>query len=161
MSEPKFRPECQSFQGRHRLPFGTGATSPVQLHNIATVAPQTLHGVPNALQFCGILECCVECGAWFCSICLSQQLTPAQPTDGRHPAKKQGTELWGCQDGVILNDRCPEWHPSLHETISSIVPLRNMAKQHHDMLLAVLDDSFVLYDLMQLQFTSRSVVLVL
>jgi hypothetical protein len=48
-------------------------------------------------------------------------------------------------------------NPSLHGTISPIVPLRDMAKQHHHMLLAVLENRFVHYDLVQLQFLSRSV----
>jgi hypothetical protein len=42
-------------RSRH-LPSGTGPTSPVQLHNIAIVAPRTLYGVPNVLQFGGIQE---------------------------------------------------------------------------------------------------------
>lgn len=53
----------------------------------------------------------------------------------------------------------PEWHPSLHGTISPIVPLCDMAKHHHHTFLAVPDNSFVHYDLVQLQFLSRSVVL--
>ena len=31
----------------------TGSTSPVQLHTVAIVAPRTVYGVPNVLQFCG------------------------------------------------------------------------------------------------------------
>ena len=65
--------------------------------------------------------------------------------------------LLTCQHGVVLNDGCPEWNPSLHGTISPIVPLCDMAKQHHHMLLAVLENRFVHYDLVQLQFLSRSV----
>jgi hypothetical protein len=120
-------------------------------HTVAIVAPRTLYGVPNALQFCGIQEYRAECGARFCDICLPQQLTPA---------KKQEAELCGCQYGVVLNDGCPDWHPSLHGTISPIVPLCDMAKQHHHMLLAVPDNSFVHYNLVQLQFLSRNVGLV-
>ena len=150
MSEPKFRP-----QGSHHLPSGTGSTSPVQLRTVAIVAPQTMYGVPNVLQFCGSQECCAECGAWFCGICLPQQLTPMQSIDVQHPAKKQGAELCGCQHGVVLNDSCPEWNPSLHGTILPIVPLWDMAKQHHHMLLAVLENRFVHYNLVQLQFLSR------
>ena len=114
-------------------------------------------GVPNVLQFCGSQECRAECGARFCGICLPQQLTPVQSIDVLHPAKKQGAQLCGCQHGVFLNDGCPEWNPSLYGTISPIVPLCGMAKQHHPMLLAVLENRFVHYDLVQLQFLSRSV----
>jgi hypothetical protein len=57
--------------------------------------------------------------------------------------------------GVVLNDGCPEWNPSLHGTILPIVPLCDMAKQHHHMLLAVLENRFVPYDLVQLQFSPR------
>ena len=51
--------------------------------------------------------------------------------------------MCGCQHWVVLNDGCPEWNPYLHRTISPIVPLWNMAKQHHHMLLAVLENRFV------------------
>jgi hypothetical protein len=76
-----------------------------------------------------------------------------QPIDNRHPAKKQGPKLCGCQHGVILNDSCPEWHRSLHETISPNMPLCDVAKSH--MLLAIPDNSFVHYDLVQLQFFTQ------
>ena len=108
----------------------------MQLHTVGIVAPQTVYGVPNVLQFCGSQECRAECGAWFCGIRLPQQLTPVQSINIQHPAKKQGAQLCGCQHGVILNDGCPEWNPSLYGTISPIVPLCDMAKQHHHMLLA-------------------------
>ena len=116
----------------------------------------TVYGVPNVLQFCGSQECRAECGAWFCGICVPQQLTPVKSIDVRHPAKKQGAHMCGCQNGVVLNDGCPEWNPSLHRTISPIMPLCDVAKQYHHMLLAVLENRFVHYDLVQLQFFSRS-----
>jgi len=122
----------------------------VQLHTVAIVAPRTVYGVPNVLQFCGSQECCAECGARFCGIRLPQQITPVQSIEVRYPSKKQGAQLCGCQHGVVLNDGCPEWNPSLHGTISPIVPLYDMAKQHHHMLLAVLENRFVHYNLMQL-----------
>jgi len=60
-----------------------------------------------------------------------------------------------------MNDGCPEWNPSLHGKISTIVPLFDMAKQNHHMLVAVFENRFVYYDLVELQFLSRSVGLVL
>ena len=95
-------------------------------------------GVPNVLQFCDSQECRAKCGARFCGIRLPQQLTPVQSIDVRHPAKKQGAQSCGCQHGVLMKDGCLEWNPSLHGTFSPIVPLCDMAKQHHHMLLAVL-----------------------
>ena len=67
--------------------------------------------------------------------------------------------MCGCQHGVVLNDSRPEWNPSLHGTISPIVPLCDMAKQHHHMLLAVLENRFVHYDLVQLNFHPGALVL--
>ena len=128
----------------------------MQLHTFAIVAPRIVYGVPNVLQFCGSQECRAECGARFCGIRLPQQLTNVQSIDVRHPAKKQGAQLCGCQHAVVLNDSCPEWNPSLHGTISPIVPLCDMAKQHHHMLLAVLENRFVHYDLVQLKCLPRS-----
>jgi len=65
--------------------------------------------------------------------------------------------LCGCQHGVVLNDGCLEWNTYLHGTISPIVPPCDMAKQHHHILLAVLKNRFVHYDLVELQFLSRSI----
>ena len=42
-------------------------------------------------------------------------------------SKKQGAELCGVQHGVVLNDGCPEWKPSIHGKNSAIVPLIDMA----------------------------------
>ena len=67
--------------------------------------------------------------------------------------------MCGCQHGVILNDSCPEWNPSLHGTISPIVPLCDMAKQHHHVLLTVLENRFGRYDLVQLNFYPGALVL--
>ena len=56
---------------------------------IAIVAPRTVYGVPNVLQFCGSQECRAECGARFCGIRLPQQLTPVQSINVRHPARSK------------------------------------------------------------------------
>lgn len=109
--------------------FQEGLNTPQTHHSCQTnVTPRTLCGVPNALQFCGIQECRAECGAQFCDIRLPQQLTPAQPIDDRHAAKKQGAELCGCQYGVVLNGIPPfteQFHPSCHCAIwQSIITTR-------------------------------------
>jgi len=83
----------------------------VQLHTVAIVAPRIVYGVPYVLQFCGSQECRAECGARFCGKRLPQRLTPVQSIDVRHPTKKQGAQLCGCQHRVVLNDGCPEWNP--------------------------------------------------
>ena len=43
-------------------------------------------------------------------------VTPVQSIDFRHTAKNEGAQLCGCQHGVVLNDGCPEWNPSLQGT---------------------------------------------